>query len=140
MDGVCVPGGFGIRGVEGKIGAIRHARQKRIPFLGLCLGLQCAVIEAAQDLAGIEGAASSEFDPDCADPVIATMAEQVDVVEGKGDLGGTMRLGSYPAKLDKDSLVASLYGTTTVTERHRHRYEVNNAYRCLLYTSDAADE
>ncbi|MDU1779819.1 MAG: CTP synthase, partial [Propionibacterium sp.] len=95
VDGICVPGGFGIRGVEGKIGAIRYARQKRIPFLGLCLGLQCAVIEAAQDLAGIEGAASSEFDPDCADPVIATMAEQVDVVEGKGDLGGTMRLGSY---------------------------------------------
>ena len=132
VDGICVPGGFGIRGVEGKIGAIRYARQKRIPFLGLCLGLQCAVIEAAQDLAGIEGAASSEFDPDCADPVIATMAEQVDVVEGKGDLGGTMRLGSYPAKLDKDSLVASLYGTTTVTERHRHRYEVNNAYRDRL--------
>ncbi|MBS5254364.1 MAG: CTP synthase [Cutibacterium granulosum] len=132
VDGICVPGGFGIRGVEGKIGAIRYARQKRIPFLGLCLGLQCAVIEAAQDLAGIEGAASSEFDPGCADPVIATMAEQVDVVEGKGDLGGTMRLGSYPAKLDKDSLVASLYGTTTVTERHRHRYEVNNAYRDRL--------
>lgn len=132
VDGICVPGGFGIRGVEGKIGAIRYARQKRIPFLGLCLGLQCAVIEAAQDLAGIEGAASSEFDPDCADPVIATMAEQVDVVEGKGDLGGTMRLGSYPAKLDKNSLVASLYGTTTVTERHRHRYEVNNAYRDRL--------
>ncbi|MDU6339163.1 MAG: CTP synthase, partial [Cutibacterium granulosum] len=132
VDGICVPGGFGIRGVEGKIGAIRYARQKRIPFLGLCLGLQCAVIEAAQDLAGIEGAASSEFDPDCADPVIATMAEQVDVVEGKGDLGGTMRLGSYPAKLDKNSLVASLYGTTTVTERHRHRYEINNAYRDRL--------
>ena len=132
VDGICVPGGFGIRGVEGKIGAIRYARQKRIPFLGLCLGLQCAVIEAAQDLAGIEGAASSEFDPDCADPVIATMAEQVDVVEGKGDLGGTMRLGSYPAKLDKNSLVASLYGTTTVTERHRHRYEVNNTYRDRL--------
>jgi len=132
VDGICVPGGFGIRGVEGKIGAIRYARQKRIPFLGLCLGLQCAVIEAAQDLAGIEGAASSEFDPDCADPVIATMAEQVDVVEGKGDLGGTMRLGSYPAKLDKNSLVASLYGTTTVAERHRHRYEVNNAYRDRL--------
>ncbi|WP_245306536.1 CTP synthase [Acidipropionibacterium timonense] len=132
VDGVCVPGGFGIRGVEGKIGAIRWAREHNVPFLGLCLGLQCAVIEVARDLAGIEGAASSEFDPECADPVIATMAEQVDVVAGRGDLGGSMRLGAYPAKLTKDSQVAKLYGTTTVTERHRHRYEVNNAYRDRL--------
>ncbi|WCC79163.1 CTP synthase [Cutibacterium equinum] len=131
-DAICVPGGFGIRGVEGKIGAIRYAREHQVPFLGLCLGMQCAVIEVARDLAGIEGAASSEFDPQTADPVIATMAEQVDAVSGKGDLGGTMRLGAYPAKLAKDSLVAELYGTTTVSERHRHRYEVNNAYRDRL--------
>jgi len=131
-DAICVPGGFGIRGVEGKIGAIRYAREHKVPFLGLCLGMQCAVIEVARDLAGIENAASSEFDPQTTDPVIATMAEQVDAVSGKGDLGGTMRLGAYPAKLAKDSLVAELYGTTTVSERHRHRYEVNNAYRDRL--------
>ena len=130
-DAICVPGGFGIRGVEGKIGAIRYAREHKVPFLGLCLGMQCAVIEVARDLAGIENAASSEFDPQTTDPVIATMAEQVDAVSGKGDLGGTMRLGAYPAKLAKDSLVAELYGTTTVSERHR-RYEVNNAYRDRL--------
>ena len=131
-DAICVPGGFGIRGVEGKIGAIRYAREHKVPFLGLCLGMQCAVIEVARDLAGIENAASSEFDPQTTDPVIATMAEQVDAVSGKGDLGGTMRLGAYPAKLAKDSLVAELHGTTTVSERHRHRYEVNNAYRDRL--------
>ena len=131
-DAICVPGGFGIRGVEGKIGAIRYAREHKVPFLGLCLGMQCAVIEVARDLAGIENAASSEFDPQTTDAVIATMAEQVDAVSGKGDLGGTMRLGAYPAKLAKDSLVAELYGTTTVSERHRHRYEVNNAYRDRL--------
>ncbi|MSS45227.1 CTP synthase [Cutibacterium sp. WCA-380-WT-3A] len=131
-DAICVPGGFGIRGVEGKIGAIRYAREHEIPFLGLCLGMQCAVIEVARDLAGIEDAASGEFDPQTPNPVIATMAEQVEAVSGKADLGGTMRLGAYPAKLAKDSLVAELYGTTTVTERHRHRYEVNNAYRDRL--------
>lgn len=131
-DAICVPGGFGIRGVEGKIGAIRYARENGVPFLGLCLGLQCAVIEVARDLAGIEGAASSEFDPETTDPVIATMAEQVDVVSGHGDLGGTMRLGAYPARLTKDSIVGGLYGTTTVSERHRHRYEVNNSYRDRL--------
>ena len=131
-DAVCVPGGFGIRGVEGKIGAIRYARDHKVPFLGLCLGMQCAVIEVARDLAGIKDAASSEFDSQTPDPVIATMAEQVEAVAGKADLGGTMRLGAYPAKLAKDSLVAELYGTTTVTERHRHRYEVNNAYRDRL--------
>jgi CTP synthase len=132
VDAVCVPGGFGIRGVEGKIGAIRYARENGVPFLGLCLGLQCAVIEVARDLAGIEGAASSEFDSETSDPVIATMAEQVDVVAGHGDLGGTMRLGAYPAKLSKDSIVGRLYGTTAVSERHRHRYEVNNSYRDRL--------
>ena len=131
-DAICVPGGFGIRGVEGKVGAIRYAREHKVPFLGLCLGMQCAVIEVARDLAGIKDAASSEFDSQTPDPVIATMAEQVEAVAGKADLGGTMRLGAYPAKLAKDSLVAELYGTTTVTERHRHRYEVNNAYRDRL--------
>ncbi|AQP51929.1 CTP synthase [Tessaracoccus flavescens] len=132
VDAVCVPGGFGIRGVEGKLGALRYAREHRIPTLGLCLGLQCMVIEAARNLAGIDAAASSEFDPDSPDPVIATMAEQVDIVDGGGDLGGSMRLGSYPAVLREGSIAASAYGTTEVTERHRHRYEVNNAYRDRL--------
>ena len=132
VDAVCVPGGFGIRGVEGKLGALRYAREHRIPTLGLCLGLQCMVIEAARNLAGIDAAASSEFDPASPDPVIATMAEQVDIVDGGGDLGGSMRLGSYPAVLREGSIAASAYGTTEVTERHRHRYEVNNAYRDRL--------
>ena len=132
VDAVCVPGGFGIRGVEGKLGALRYAREHRIPTLGLCLGLQCMVIEAARNLAGIDAAASSEFDPNSPDPVIATMAEQVDIVDGGGDLGGSMRLGSYPAVLREGSIAASAYGTTEVTERHRHRYEVNNAYRDRL--------
>ncbi len=132
VDAVCVPGGFGIRGVEGKLGALTYARERGIPTLGLCLGLQCMVIEAARNMAGIEGAASSEFDPQTTDPVIATMAEQVSIVDGGGDLGGTMRLGSYPAVLSEGSRVATAYGTTQVTERHRHRYEVNNAYRPRL--------
>ncbi len=129
VDGVVIPGGFGIRGVEGKIGAIRYARENHIPTLGLCLGLQCMVMEVARNLAGLDDAASTEFDPDTTHPVIATMAEQVAIVAGDGDLGGTMRLGSYPADLVPDSLVARLYGSHQVTERHRHRYEVNNAYR-----------
>ncbi|MDR0848813.1 MAG: CTP synthase [Propionibacteriaceae bacterium] len=132
VDGVVVPGGFGIRGVEGKIGAIRYARENNIPILGLCLGLQCMVMEVARDMAGLEGAASTEFDPETPYPVIATMAEQVDIVSGEGDLGGTMRLGAYPAELVKGSKVATLYGSTKVSERHRHRYEVNNAYRPQL--------
>ncbi len=133
LDGVCVPGGFGIRGVEGKIGAIAYAREHKIPILGLCLGLQCMVIDVARNLAGIEGADSAEFTPDTPNPVINTMAEQVDFVEGAGgDMGGTMRLGTYPATLAKGSQVARLYGTTKVAERHRHRYEVNNAYRDQL--------
>ncbi|NLT30775.1 MAG: CTP synthase [Propionibacterium sp.] len=132
VDGICVPGGFGIRGVEGKIGAIRYARENKVPLLGLCLGLQMMVIEAARNLAGLPEANSSEFDPDATDPVVATMAEQVEIVEGGGDLGGSMRLGSYPAVLDRDSQVAWLYGRNQVTERHRHRYEVNNAYRDRL--------
>jgi len=132
VDGVVVPGGFGIRGVEGKIGAIRYARENQVPILGLCLGLQCMVMEVARDLAGLEGAASTEFDPDTAHPVIATMAEQVKIVSGEGDMGGTMRLGSYPAELTRGSIVSRLYGTRQVTERHRHRYEVNNSYRKQL--------
>ncbi len=132
VDGIVVPGGFGIRGVEGKIGAIRYARENQVPILGLCLGLQCMVMEVARNLAGLEGAASTEFDPDTAHPVIATMAEQVKIVSGDGDMGGTMRLGSYPAELTRGSIVSRLYGTRQVTERHRHRYEVNNSYRKQL--------
>ncbi|MCE1173345.1 MAG: CTP synthase [Propionibacteriales bacterium] len=135
LDGICVPGGFGIRGVEGKLGALRYARENQIPTLGLCLGLQCMVIEAARNLVGLEGAGSSEFDPDTADPVIATMAEQVAIVAGQGDMGATMRLGAYPADLVAGTLVAGAYGTTKVSERHRHRYEVNNAYREQLETA-----
>ena len=127
-DGVVVPGGFGIRGIEGKIGAVRYCRENGIPLLGLCLGLQCTVIEAAR-AAGIEDASSAEFDPETPAPVIPTMADQHDAVSGKADLGGTMRLGAYPAILEEGSVVAETYGTTEVSERHRHRYEVNNAYR-----------
>ncbi|MCH8613172.1 CTP synthase [Arsenicicoccus dermatophilus] len=129
VDAVLVPGGFGVRGIEGKLGALRWAREKQVPTLGICLGLQCMVIEYARHVAGIEGASSSEFDPGTPAPVIATMAEQKAFVEGAGDLGGTMRLGAYPAKLVKDSVVAQTYGSVKVSERHRHRYEVNNAYR-----------
>ena len=129
VDGICIPGGFGVRGIDGKLGAIRHARVNGIPLLGLCLGLQCMVIEAARNLAGLPEANSAEFDPDTPDAVIATMASQVDVVAGRGDMGGTMRLGSYPATLQKGSVVAQAYGSTDITERHRHRYEVANAYR-----------
>jgi len=129
VDGICVPGGFGIRGVEGKLGALRYARENQVPTLGLCLGLQCMVIEAARNLLGLEDAASTEFEPETHAPVIATMAEQVAIVSGQGDMGATMRLGAYPADLVPGSLVAQQYGTTRVSERHRHRYEVNNAYR-----------
>ena len=132
VDGICVPGGFGIRGIEGKIGALRYARTRRIPTLGLCLGLQCMVIEFAREVARIDGASSSEFDAETPAPVIATMAEQEAFVEGAGDLGGTMRLGLYPAALKRGSIVAEAYGVDKVEERHRHRYEVNNAYRADL--------
>ncbi|MEC3993299.1 CTP synthase [Actinacidiphila sp. DG2A-62] len=133
VDAICVPGGFGDRGVEGKVAAITYAREHRVPLLGLCLGLQCIVIEAARNLAGIPDANSTEFDPATAHPVISTMAEQLDIVGGKGDLGGTMRLGIYPAKLAEGSLVREVYGDEPyVEERHRHRYEVNNAYRAEL--------
>ena len=135
VDAICVPGGFGIRGIEGKIGALTYVRTRGIPTLGLCLGLQCMVIEHARAVAGIEGASSSEFDPGTAAPVIATMAEQEAFVEGAGDLGGTMRLGLYPAALAPGSVVAGLYADDKVEERHRHRYEVNNAYREQLEAS-----
>jgi len=128
VDAICVPGGFGIRGIEGKVGALTYARENRIPALGLCLGLQCMVIEAARNLAGIKDAISAEFS-DTGSPVIATMDDQKDVVSGKGDMGGTMRLGLYKAELLAGSVVATTYGSTEVSERHRHRYEVNNLYR-----------
>ena len=132
VDGVLIPGGFGVRGIEGKIGAIRYAREHGIPILGLCLGLQCMVIEVARDLAGLPEADSAEFNPDTPDPVIATMADQEDVVAGERDMGGTMRLGLYPAALQPGTRVEELYGAALVEERHRHRYEVNNAYRGVL--------
>ncbi|MBV9098882.1 MAG: CTP synthase [Frankiaceae bacterium] len=132
VDGVLIPGGFGVRGIEGKLGAIRHAREAHVPVLGLCLGLQCMVIEVGRHLAGLDGANSAEFDPDTPHPVIATMADQVDVVAGERDMGGTMRLGEYPAALLAGSLVREAYGADSATERHRHRYEVNNAYRDRL--------
>ncbi|WP_314854340.1 CTP synthase [uncultured Microbacterium sp.] len=128
LDGIVVPGGFGIRGIEGKLGALRFAREQGIPTLGICLGLQCMVIEYARNVAGIADASSSEFDPDTAHPVIATMDEQVDIID-HGDLGGTMRLGLYEAELAEGSLAAEVYGATRARERHRHRYEVNNRYR-----------
>jgi len=128
VDAVLVPGGFGVRGIEGKVGALRWARERQVPTLGICLGLQCMVIEYARNVAGITGASSTEFDPETPAPVIATMEEQKAFVEGAGDMGGTMRLGSQPAALTPGSVVAERYGSTTVTERHRHRYEVNNSY------------
>ena len=129
VDAVLVPGGFGVRGIEGKLGALRWAREHQVPTLGLCLGLQCMVIEYARNVVGLEGASSSEFEPDSPHPVIATMAEQLAIVDGAGDMGGTMRLGAYDAALVPGSVVAEAYGTEQVSERHRHRYEVNNAYR-----------
>ncbi|MCW2800409.1 MAG: synthase [Aeromicrobium sp.] len=132
VDGICVPGGFGIRGIEGKVGALKYARERGIPVLGLCLGLQCIVIEYARNMAGLAGASSSEFDPEAPHAVIATMAEQLEIVDGAGDLGGTMRLGLYPAMLTPGSVVAEAYGAVKVEERHRHRYEVNNSYRAQL--------
>ncbi|MEU8900562.1 CTP synthase [Nocardia sp. NPDC048505] len=128
VDAVLIPGGFGIRGIEGKVGAIRYARTRGIPLLGLCLGLQCVVIEAARSV-GLTEANSAEFEPDTKHPVISTMADQKDAVAGAADLGGTMRLGAYPAALTKGSVVAQAYGAEEVSERHRHRFEVNNAYR-----------
>ncbi|GAA4964407.1 CTP synthase [Kineococcus glutinatus] len=132
VDAICIPGGFGVRGIEGKLGALRFARENGIPTLGLCLGLQCMVIEYSRNVAGLAGASSTEFDPDSEHPVIATMEEQKHIVAGAGDMGGTMRLGSYDAHLEPGSVVAETYGAERISERHRHRYEVNNAYRQQL--------
>lgn len=132
LDGVCVPGGFGVRGIEGKLGALRYTREHGIPTLGLCLGLQCMVIEYARDVVGLEGANSLEFDESTPHPVVSTMADQREVVSGDRDMGGTMRLGLYPAKLLEGSVVAETYGAPYVDERHRHRYEVANSYRGTL--------
>ncbi|MBC7247718.1 MAG: CTP synthase [Actinobacteria bacterium] len=128
LDGILVPGGFGVRGVDGKVEAIRFARENNVPFLGICLGLQCAVIEAARNLCGLEGANSSEFDPATMDPVIDLLPSQREVDE----MGGTMRLGLYPCKLLEGSLAHRCYGEEVIYERHRHRYEVNNHYRSML--------
>jgi CTP synthase len=129
VDAICVPGGFGVRGIEGKLGALRFARENKIPNLGLCLGLQMMVIEIARNKGGIADANSTEFDEKTKNPVISTMASQKDIVAGKADMGASMRLGLYEAILDKDSVVANTYGSLSVNERHRHRYEVNNDYR-----------
>ena len=128
VDAICIPGGFGVRGIEGKLGALKFARENKIPTLGLCLGLQCMVIEYARNIVGLAGASSTEFDPDAKYPVIATMAEQVDILAA-GEMGGTMRLGLYEAKLKPGSIVAEVYESELVSERHRHRYEVNNSFR-----------
>ncbi|WP_334169059.1 CTP synthase, partial [Timonella senegalensis] len=122
-DAILVPGGFGVRGIDGKIGALRWAREGKVPTLGICLGMQSMVMEYARNIIGLEGASSSEFDPQTKYPVIATMEEQQEFVEGAGDLGGTMRLGAYDAVLAEGSVAAQVYGTTEVSERHRHRYE-----------------
>jgi CTP synthase len=132
VDGICVPGGFGVRGIEGKLGALKYARENKIPTLGLCLGLQCMVIEAARNLAGLKNANSSEFDEKTSDPVISTMSDQVEIVAGNGQMGASMRLGLYKADLLANSVVANVYGKSQISERHRHRYEVNNKYRDQL--------
>ena len=129
VDAMCVPGGFGVRGIEGKLGALKYARENKIPTLGLCLGLQCMVIEVARNLAGIKDANSAEFDESTSNPVISTMSDQVEIVAGNGQMGGSMRLGLYKADLLKGSVVAGVYGKNQIGERHRHRYEVNNKYR-----------
>jgi CTP synthase len=129
VNAICVPGGFGVRGIEGKLGALKFAREHKIPTLGLCLGLQCMVIEAARNLAGISDANSAEFLPDSGTHVIATMEDQKSIVAGSGDMGATMRLGLYKADLVAGSIVAQAYGSKEVSERHRHRYEVNNAFK-----------
>ena len=134
INGILVPGGFGIRGVDGKIAAIEYAKHHKIPFLGLCLGMQCAVIEWARHTAQLEDANSAEFDPDTTNPVINLLPEQQDVV----DLGGTMRLGLYPCRVNPDTLAFKLYQKEVIYERHRHRYEFNNAYRNLFLESGYA--
>jgi CTP synthase len=134
MDAILVPGGFGKRGVEGKIRAIRYARENRIPYLGICLGMQLAVIEFSRDVAGLSGAHSTEFDPDSPHPVIALITEwqdrdgRIERRDAKSDLGGTMRLGGQECILQANSVAAAVYGSERILERHRHRYEVNNHY------------
>jgi len=132
VDAICVPGGFGVRGIEGKLGALKFARENKIPTLGLCLGLQCMVIEYSRNVLGVLDASSAEFDPKTSNPVIATMSDQHDVVTGERDMGGTMRLGMYPAALKAGTIAQRIYGSDLVEERHRHRYEVNNDYRPAL--------
>jgi CTP synthase len=134
MDAILVPGGFGKRGVEGKIKAIRYAREQGIPYLGICLGMQLAVVEYARNVAGLAGAHSTEFDPETPHPVVALITEwqdrdgRVEKRDARSDLGGTMRLGGQECILDPDSLAYRIYGSERIVERHRHRYEVNNHY------------
>jgi CTP synthase len=128
MDGILIPGGFGVRGVEGKIDAVRYARERRVPFLGICLGLQCAVVEFARNVCGLEGAHSSEFDPATVHPVIDLLPEQKDIT----DMGATMRLGAQPCFIEPGTIAAKAYGVDVVEERHRHRWEVNPAYHDAL--------
>ena len=139
LDAILVPGGFGNRGTEGKIAAVRFARERKVPYFGICLGMQMAVVEAARNLAGLLGAGSTEFGA-CADPVVGMLTEwmkagELEIRRSGGDLGGTMRLGAYPARLLAGTKVAEAYGTTDISERHRHRYEVNTAYRARLEAS-----
>jgi len=131
VDGILIPGGFGDRGIEGKIEAIRFTRENNVPFLGLCLGMQCAIIEFARNVCNLEGANSTEFNTASAHPVIDLMEHQKDIT----DRGGTMRLGKWPCKIDPDSKIATLYNAVEISERHRHRYEVNNSYRSRLSES-----
>ncbi|WP_184576671.1 CTP synthase [Lipingzhangella halophila] len=135
VDGILIPGGFGVRGIEGKLGAVCYARENAVPLLGICLGLQCMVIEYARNVVGMDGANSAEFEDKAKHPVIATMADQADVVAGERDMGGTMRLGLYPAELADGSITREVYGEARVSERHRHRFEVNNTYRANLEES-----
>ena len=128
VDGILVPGGFGNRGIEGKIAAIRYAREKRIPYLGICLGMQLAVVEFARNVCGLEGANSTEFNEYTPNPVIDLLPEQ----KGIEEKGGTMRLGLYPCRLNSSSLIKEAYNQELIYERHRHRYEFNNSYRSLI--------
>jgi CTP synthase len=138
VDAILVPGGFGQRGVEGKIAAVRYARENNVPYLGICLGMQVAVIEFARDMAGLEGANSTEFDQDNQHPVIGLITEwmdqsgQVETRDEDSDLGGTMRLGGQECRLEPGSLAHNTYGADVIKERHRHRYEFNNQYRDAL--------